>query len=110
MMDENIPAIKSRGRRERNGNKGNLIFVVLAVSKGILSCRTYNDSNLFHRLEATVKDTSEPRTDRMCLIDPFYCDGHNKFMEENTRRCREGETEVRAEVRGGSRRVRKRRH
>lgn len=48
-----------------------------------------NDSNLFH-LEATAKDTSEPRTDRMCLIDPFYCDGHNKFMEENTG---EGETE-----------------
>lgn len=63
-----------------------------------------NDSNLFH-LEAAAKDTSEPRTDRMCLIDPFYCDGHNKFMEENTG---EGETEVCTEVRGGG--VRKRRH
>ena len=64
----------------------------------------YNDSNLFHRLEATVKDTSEPCTDRMCLIDPFYCDGHNKFMEENI--LGEGETEVRrAQVRGGRRRA-----
>lgn len=68
MMDENIPAIKSRGRREGNGNKGNLIFVVLAVSKGILSCRTYNDSNLFHRLEATVKDTSERRAQTECVL------------------------------------------
>lgn len=73
----------TRPKEETRGNEGNPIFQVISDQRTTLS--HVRDTNLFDDLGAAVKDTSEQRTDRMCLIDPFYCDGHNKFMEENRR-------------------------